>query len=120
MGLQWTFWLTAENEPARPNYWMALYHTACSPQEGQARDSPCFVCRALPMLHELEKPAVPHSTGASEVAKHPAGWRSAAGGAERWISFPAAVISPKLFKMFVFKKKTAFFSPFHLPSLGIE
>lgn len=61
------------------------------------------------MLHELEKPAVPHSMGAREVAKHPAGWRSAAGGAERCISFPATITSPKSFKMFVLKKKTAFF-----------
>lgn len=109
MGLQWTFWLTAENEP---NYWITLYQTVRSPQEGQAHDSPCFACQALPMLRELEKPAVPHSTGAKEVAKHPVGWRSAAGGAERWIGFPAAVTSPKLFKMLLFKKKTVFFLHF--------
>jgi len=53
------------------------------------------------MPRELEKPVVPHSTGAREVAKHPAGWRPATGGSERWNSFPAAITSPKLFKMLV-------------------
>lgn len=67
-----------------------------------------------------QKLAVPHSTGAREVAKHPAGWRrSAAGGAERWISFSAVSTSPKSFKIFVFRKENCFFSPFLLPSFRI-
>lgn len=99
LGLQWTFWLTAENEPGRLCYQTALSDCALPP-EGQAHDSPsCSVRRALPVLREV----------AREVAKHTAGWRSAAGGAERWISFPAVITSPKSFKMFVFKNKTLFF-----------
>lgn len=73
------------------------------------------------MLGELEKLVVPHSMCAREVAKHAAGWKAAAGGAERWIGFPAATTSPKSFKVFVFKKKTAFFFffLFLLPSFSI-
>lgn len=81
MVLKWTFWLTAENEPGR-HYQTALSDCALTP-EGQEHDSLHFMCRALPMLGKLEKLAVPHSMGAREVAKHPAGWKSAAGEAER-------------------------------------
>lgn len=97
-------WLLKMSQEDYVTEWQ--YQPSCSPSQGQACDGPCFMCRALLMLHELEKLAVPHSAGAKEVVKHPAGWRSVAGAAE---SFPEAISSPKSFKMFVFKKRTGIF-----------
>lgn len=80
----------------------------CTPPRGAGTWVTVIVCRALLMLHQLEKPVVPHNIGAREATKHPAGWGSAAGGAERWIHHPTEITSPKSIKMFVFKKKSAF------------
>lgn len=116
MGLQWTLGLTAEKEAWRLCYQTALLDFALPP-EGQEHESLCSCvglcwCSTSWRSQWCYTPMVPHNIGAREATKHPAGWGSAAGGAERWIHHPKEITSPKSIKMFVFKKKSAFFPHF--------